>query len=44
VLQDCLDYAIRIRETNGIWGGLNETERKQIIDRGISGPRQAASA
>lgn len=27
----CLDYAIRIREPHGIWGGLNEVERKQII-------------
>jgi hypothetical protein len=29
---------------NGIWGGLNEAERKQIIDRQISSPRAAASA
>jgi WhiB family redox-sensing transcriptional regulator len=29
----CLDYAIRIREPHGIWGGLNESERKQILDR-----------
>ena len=33
VRQDCLDYAIRIREPHGIWGGLNETERKQVLDR-----------
>ncbi|MFZ2055881.1 MAG: WhiB family transcriptional regulator [Acidimicrobiales bacterium] len=44
VMQDCLDYAIRIREANGIWGGLNEAERKQIIDRALPGPRAAASA
>lgn len=30
---DCLDYAIRIREPHGIWGGLNEVERKQIWER-----------
>ena len=30
---DCLDYAIRIREPHGIWGGLNETERKQVAER-----------
>lgn len=30
---DCLDYAIRIREPHGIWGGLNELERKQIWER-----------
>jgi hypothetical protein len=29
----CLDYAIRIQEPHGIWGGLNEMERKQMTDR-----------
>lgn len=29
---DCLDYAIRIREPHGIWGGLNESERKQMLN------------
>jgi WhiB family redox-sensing transcriptional regulator len=33
VRRDCLDYAIRIREPHGIWGGLNEVERKQLIER-----------
>ena len=33
VKRDCLDYAIRIREPHGIWGGLNEIERKQISER-----------
>lgn len=33
VRRDCLDYAIRIRELHGIWGGLNETERKQVLGR-----------
>lgn len=27
----CLEYAIRIRETHGIWGGLNEFERRQLL-------------
>ena len=31
VRSDCLDYALRIREQHGIWGGLNEVERKQIL-------------
>lgn len=26
----CLDYAVAIREQHGIWGGLNETERKHL--------------
>ena len=30
---ECLDYAIRIQEPHGIWGGLNEMERKQMADR-----------
>lgn len=29
----CLEYAIRIREPHGIWGGLNEVERKQLTER-----------
>jgi WhiB family transcriptional regulator, redox-sensing transcriptional regulator len=33
VQQDCLEYAIRIREPHGIWGGLNESERKQVLQR-----------
>jgi WhiB family redox-sensing transcriptional regulator len=33
VRSDCLDYAIRIREPHGIWGGLNELERKTIMER-----------
>ena len=31
VKKDCLEYAINIREQHGIWGGLNEVERKQLI-------------
>ncbi len=33
VRRPCLDYAIAIREPHGIWGGLNELERKQLLDR-----------
>lgn len=33
VREDCLSYAMRIREPHGIWGGLNEMERKQLLDR-----------
>jgi WhiB family transcriptional regulator, redox-sensing transcriptional regulator len=31
VLVDCLEYAIRIREPHGVWGGLNESERRALI-------------
>lgn len=27
----CLDYAIAIREPHGIWGGLNESERRAML-------------
>lgn len=32
VREDCLDYALRIREPHGIWGGLNENERKALLE------------
>src|SRR5438128_863022 len=28
---ECLDYAIRIREPHGIWGGPNELERRLLL-------------
>ena len=28
---ECLEYALRIRETHGVWGGLNETERRALL-------------
>lgn len=30
VRQPCLQYALRIREPHGIWGGLNEVERRAL--------------
>ena len=32
VREPCLDFAVSIREPHGIWGGLNELERKALID------------
>jgi WhiB family redox-sensing transcriptional regulator len=31
VRQDCLDFALRVREPHGIWGGLTESERRTLI-------------
>ena len=31
VLEPCLDYALTIREPHGIWGGLNEMERRAML-------------
>ena len=33
VKQQCLDYALRIREPHGIWGGLSESERKRVLEK-----------
>ncbi|MFV1991176.1 MAG: WhiB family transcriptional regulator [Acidimicrobiales bacterium] len=32
VRTDCLAYAVRIEEQHGIWGGLNESERRFAVD------------
>ena len=33
VRKPCLDYALGIKEPHGIWGGLNEAERKRVLTR-----------
>src|SRR3954452_17115664 len=35
VKKDCLEYAVAIREPHGIWGGLNEVERKQLLGQKV---------
>jgi WhiB family redox-sensing transcriptional regulator len=31
VIAACLDFALGMREAHGVWGGLNETERRAIL-------------
>ena len=31
VRQQCLDHALAGREAHGIWGGLNELERRRLL-------------
>jgi WhiB family redox-sensing transcriptional regulator len=31
VRRECLDYALRVREMHGIWGGLTEAERRPLL-------------
>lgn len=31
VLQQCREHALRVREPYGVWGGLSEDERQQIL-------------
>ncbi|MGH2828849.1 MAG: WhiB family transcriptional regulator [Actinomycetota bacterium] len=33
VRADCLDFALYTREPYGIWGGMNETERRRLMAR-----------
>jgi len=36
VKRDCLQYALSIREPHGIWGGMNEHERRSLLaQRGL---------
>jgi WhiB family redox-sensing transcriptional regulator len=33
VKDECLEFALEIREPYGIWGGLTEVERRQLASR-----------
>lgn len=36
VRRECLQYALRAPEEHGVWGGLDEKERADLIQRGQS--------
>lgn len=36
VKKDCLEYALDAKEPYGIWGALNETERKALLRKRAS--------
>ena len=36
VRRECLDYALALGEAHGIWGGLNEIERRGLIESNYS--------
>ena len=38
----CLEYALRIREPHGIWGGMNELERRRVLRRRQADQAQSA--
>ena len=31
VRPECLEYSLRVREGHGVWGGLNEFERRAVL-------------
>jgi WhiB family redox-sensing transcriptional regulator len=43
VRPECLEYALRIRETHGVWGGLNEMERRALLRRRAFAERSASA-
>ncbi|MFM7068529.1 MAG: WhiB family transcriptional regulator [Actinomycetes bacterium] len=32
VRDECLNYAVAIGEPHGVWGGLNEVERRALVE------------
>lgn len=42
VQPQCLDYALTVQEPHGIWGGMNELERRRVL-RQRSAVQEAAS-
>jgi WhiB family transcriptional regulator, redox-sensing transcriptional regulator len=36
VQRECRDYAISVGEMHGIWGGLNEAERRGLLESSYS--------
>lgn len=36
VRDECLEYSLQIKEPHGIWGGLNESERRDLIERELT--------
>jgi len=41
VQQDCLDYSLAVQEPHGIWGGLNELERRRLLRQRALSQRSA---
>lgn len=44
VREECLEYAIVTRQDDGVWGGLDETERKRLRRRRQQAVRAARAA
>lgn len=36
VIQQCLSFALETREPHGVWGGLNEIERRHVLAKRAS--------
>ena len=36
VIRECRSHALKVREPYGVWGGLTEDQRLEILERGSS--------
>ena len=43
VRQECLDFALITRQDDGVWGGLDENERKRVRRRRQEAARKTAA-
>ncbi len=43
VIDECLGYALDAREPHGVWGGLTETERRDLLVRVVDDDRADTS-
>ncbi len=43
VRETCLEYALELRDPHGVWGGLNEMERRAELRRRAQGSEREAS-
>jgi WhiB family redox-sensing transcriptional regulator len=43
VQQACLDYSLTVQEPHGIWGGLNELERRRLLRKRAAEAQQRSA-
>jgi WhiB family transcriptional regulator, redox-sensing transcriptional regulator len=43
VREDCLEFALATRQSDGVWGGLTESERRRLRRRRQEGGRRTAA-
>jgi WhiB family redox-sensing transcriptional regulator len=44
VQRQCLEHSLAVQEPHGIWGGLNELERRRLLrKRGLLGQQQRSA-
>ena len=43
VQQACLEYSLTVQEPHGIWGGLNELERRRLLRKRAAEAQQVSA-